>query len=212
MEDWDAWLIYTQHRWAYNKLDLSLKLGHLCGPTPLPVPKSGEYCVRPVINLGGMSAGATIQYLERGKVHDLPPGYFWCERFVGDQYSVDFEWKGHAFVPVHTSIGKNSPESLYRFEKWVKVPNKHFDLPEWVSEFSDVEKINIEFIGDKIVEIHLRWGEDFPTEDTTEVIPIWDDTPQDFCHDLETQGYSFIEDYIDAEKNIPHARLGFYYR
>jgi hypothetical protein len=166
MEDWDAWQLYPHHRWIYNKLDLSLKLGYLCGPAPMPVPVSGEYCVRPIMNLGGMSASATIQYLEADCILELPPAHFWCERFLGDQYSVNFEWQNGELVAVHTSIGKNSPHSLYRHERWTKVPNKSFPLPDWITILADVEKINMEFIGDKIIEIHLRWGEDFPTEDT----------------------------------------------
>jgi len=212
MEDWDAWQLYPQHRWIYNKLDLSLRLGYSCGPTPMPVPKSGEYCVRPIMNLGGMSAGATIQYLEEGKVHELPPSYFWCERFIGNQYSVNFEWQNGELEAVHTSVGKNSPESLYRHEKWTRLPNRKFKLPVWITELQDVEHINMEFIGDNILEIHLRWGEDFPTEAATEVISVWDDTTKEYCQELESQGYTFYEEYVDAEKNIPHARLGFYYK
>ena len=117
MEDWDAWQLYPQHRWIYNKLDLSMRLGYLCGPTPMPVPQSGEYCVRPIMNLGGMSAGATIQYLEKDKIHELPPSYFWCERFIGEQYSVNFEWQNGELEAVHTSVGQKSAHSLYRHEK-----------------------------------------------------------------------------------------------
>lgn len=212
MEDWDAWQLYPQHRWIYNKLDLSLKLNYLCGPTPMPVPKSGEYCVRPIINLGGMSAFAVIQYLEKDKIHNLLPGHFWCERFLGDQYSVNFEWQEKQLVAVHTSVGKNSPDSLYRHEKWTKIPNRQFKLPTWISDLQDVEKINMEFIGDNIIEIHLRWGEEFPTDSVEEIISVWDDTPLEFFAELETQGYKFYEEYMDAEKNIPHARLGFYYK
>ena len=211
MEDWDAWNLYPQHRWVYNKLELSLRLGYTCGPAPMPVPRSGYYCVRPIMNLGGMAAQAKVCYLEKHKILEIPPAHFWCERFEGDQYSVNFEWQDNCLVAVHTSKGYTDMKNLYRFHSWKKIPNKQFPLPDWITELQDVARINMEFIGNCIIEIHLRWGEDFP-DGAQEIISVWDDTPQETCTNLEKQGYRFYGDYVDAEKNIPHARLGFYYK
>lgn len=211
MEDWDAWSIYPQHRWVYNKLELSCKLGYVCGPAPMPVPYSGYYCIRPIMNLGGMAAQAEIKYLEKDKILEIAPAHFWCERFIGTQYSVNFEWQDGTLVPVHTSVGFNKSNNLYRFQSWKRVYDRSFELPNWICEFQDVEKINMEFIGDKIIEIHLRWGEDFP-EGAEEIIAIYDNSDPTLSKKLEQQGYLWEEDYVDAEKNIPHARLGFYYK
>jgi hypothetical protein len=211
MEDWDAWKLYPHHRWVYNKLELSLKLGYECGPAPMPVRKSGYYCVRPIMNLGGMAAQATIKYLEKDRILEIPPAHFWCERFLGSQYSVNFEWQESQFVPIHTSVGLTESNNLYRFKNWRRIPNKEIVLPEFVNKFKDVGFINIEFLEDKIIEIHLRLGEDFP-EGSTEIIPVYEDTSKEFFSKLESQGYAWLGDYVDAEKNIPKARLGFYYK
>lgn len=211
MEDWDAWNLYPDHRWVYNKLELSKQLNYVCGPAPMPVTRSGYYCVRPIMNLGGMAAQAKIMYLEQGKVLEIPPAHFWCERFEGDQYSVNYSWQDESLVAVHVSKGFTDIKNLYRFYSWKKVENRSFPLPEWIKDFRDVENINIEFIGDRIIEIHLRWGEDFP-DGAEEIISVWDNTSVEFCKKLEQQGYSFFDEYVDAEKNIPHARIGFYYK
>jgi hypothetical protein len=163
------------------------------------------------MNLGGMAAQAQIKFLEEETILELPPAHFWCERFIGTQYSVNFEWQDDSLVPVHTSVGFNESNSLYRFSYWKRVYDREFELPEWINELQDVEKINIEFIGNNIVEIHLRWGEDFP-EGAEEIIAIYEDTDPKVFEKLQEQGYLWDEDYIDAEKNIPHARLGFFYK
>ena len=201
---------YPEHRWVFNKLELSLRLGYSCGPTPMPVPENGEYCVRPIYNLGGMSAGAKILYLEKDQILELPPSHFWCERFQGTQYSVNYEWKADRFVPVHTSIGENPQDNIYRFTRWRAVDHQHYDLPDWVDKFSTVKNINIEFIEDKIIEIHLRLGEDFP-DGASELIPVYADEA-DIISKYVSQGWNFFEDYVDAEKNIPVARLGMLWR
>ena len=50
--EWNS--IHPKDLWIYNKLILNRLLGHLCGPTGVPVPYSGYYIVRPSINLLGM--------------------------------------------------------------------------------------------------------------------------------------------------------------
>ena len=50
----DSWQNYPKLKWVYNKLELSEKLGYLCGPSTVPVPKTGKYVERPIINLSNM--------------------------------------------------------------------------------------------------------------------------------------------------------------
>lgn len=211
LEDWDAWVKYPQHRWIFNKMELALKLGYNAGPTPMPVSKSGEYIVRPIYNLSGMSAGAKIMTLEKGKVYDFLPSYFWCERFIGDHISVNYVWQGSRLIPTHTSIGETDFNNLSRFKKWTKIEHKDFELPNWMSSLRFVQNINIEFINGKIIEIHLRHGVDFPNG-ATEIIPVWSTTPQSEVSQMKSNGYNYEESYMDAEKNIKDPRLGFLWK
>lgn len=211
LEDWHAWERYTQHRWVFNKLELSLKLGYTAGPVPLPVPATGEYVVRPIYNLSGMGAGAKIVTLNANEAYDYAPGYFWCERFVGDHLSVNYKWQNNCLVETHTSIGESDPKNLSKFRRWCKIENQNIPLPQWINEFNDVEDINIEFIDGNIIEIHLRKGSYFP-DGATELIPVWATTKQTEILHYRGMGYKFHDYYIDAEKNISDPLLGFLYK
>ena len=90
MYDYQAWVTcHLDDLWIFDKLILARKLGYLCGPADVAIPESNNYIVRPCVNLAGMSIGAEIRFLEKGK-WDLESGYFWCEVFEGRHLSVDY--------------------------------------------------------------------------------------------------------------------------
>ena len=92
MNDTDVWdFIEPDDLWIYDKLILSRKLGHRCGPAGISPIKPGEYVVRPCVNFLMMGHGAKIEKVHQyGSKIDVPPGYFWCERFYGRHLSFDF--------------------------------------------------------------------------------------------------------------------------
>lgn len=210
LEEWDIWDKFPQYRWLFNKLELSLKLGYCAGPVPKPVPVSGEYIVRPIYNLSGMGVGAKLLNLEKDKIYNFAPSLFWCERFKGDHISVNYIKKDDKFIETQTSLAETNYLNLSKFESWELIKNRNIALPEWVHSL-DVKYLNIEFIDGNIIEIHLRWGVDFP-EGATKIIPVWHSTSEIKIKDLKNQGFKFIEDYIDAEKNLSDPRLGFLYK
>jgi hypothetical protein len=75
--------------WIFDKLIVARRSGHLCGPMGVPVPKRGEYFVRPISNIKGMGRNARVEYLD-GDTSHLHPGEFWCEMFDGDHLSIDY--------------------------------------------------------------------------------------------------------------------------
>ena len=210
LDDWQLWEKYPQYRWTFNKLSISLKLGYKCGPVPVPVPKTGEYVLRPIYNLTGMGIGANIFTLTQGELVRWHPGYFWCERLKGDQHSVDYIWHNNMWQPTHTSVGVNTPDNLIQFKYWLKVPYPNFTLPHWINELWEVGKLNIEFIGGKIIELHLRHGYDFPPG-AQKIIPVWKSTPKEQHNHYVKSGYKFREDPEDGDGLLPDPRLGFYY-
>ena len=103
--------------WLFDKLILSRRLGYICGPAGVPVPRPAEYIVRPISNLRGMGLGASIRYIQDTTDY-LPAGYFWCELFRGRHISVDYE----GGVPVLAVEGFREPDApLYRFLRWERV-------------------------------------------------------------------------------------------
>ena len=187
--------IPPDHIWVLDKLILSKYLGYSCGPVGINVPKPGWYIVRPCVNALGLGLGAEKMWLEKS-TNDLPLGHFWCEWFEGNHYSVDYypTWGTKLF----TVQGFKQDDTLIRWDKWIKVDNKkEHTIPSQVWDVvRKYYRINIEYINDNPIEIHLRPNEDF-AGNISEFIPVWegqDATPP--------AGYRYI-DYPDV-----HGRTG----
>lgn len=191
--DTEAWnIIEDSHLWVYDKLLLSKKLGHVCGPIGVDVPVSGKYIVRPVINLMGMGLGSGIYHIDKSTNH-FPVGCFWQEVFTGNHYSIDFKY-GKLFRSV-----RGYPTNTKRFSKWVVVEHQPI-IPDFLIEiFSHYSLANIEMIGDKIIEVHLRGNPDF-IDDPIEIIPVWNDELID------------VDDRFVYVSDNDGDRLGFYKR
>jgi hypothetical protein len=206
MEDRECWIKYPKYRHVFNKLWVADTLGYNCGPCGVPVQKPGLYCIRPIYNLDGMSRGVSFRYMNEGETCD--PGFFWCEYFEGRQYSIDFaidsKDKRYVCLAVEAIIEKKVKlENPHRFKSWIKLTSADYSMfvyPSFLSEFNDVPVINIEYIEDKIIEIHLRENPDFKGHPYIALDVVWE---------LDGINYdkNFIESYVDAgiEK-----RLGFY--
>ena len=187
--------INPDHIWVLDKLILSKKLGYNCGPTGIDVPQPGWYIVRPCINAMGMGLGAQRIFIEKETMH-LPLGYFWCEWFDGDHYSVDYlpEY-GTKILTVKGT--KESKEELVKWCKWEKVNHKkEHKIPNLLFPIIlNYYRINLEYIGNKLIEVHFRENEDFKNS-ISEFIPVWEGqetTPPD--------GYKFIN-YEDVGGRI----------
>ena len=210
MEDWDTWQSSDSARWVLNKLELSIKLGYHCGPAMKPVDKTGEYIVRPIMNFSGMGIHTRKMFLEENRITTIEPGYFWCEFFKGPQYSIDYTWKDNQYFPVFCTQGFIDEGEFVHFNYWKRISYPGFILPKWVNDLGK-EKINIEFIGDKIIEIHLRHSDDFPPG-ASEIHPIWENTSDEVKENFSRLGYIWRKDYTDADGFIKNPRLGFYWR
>jgi hypothetical protein len=153
--------------WCVDKLILSKKLGYTCGPAGIAPLVPGEYIVRPIVNLKMMSVGATIQYLDSDSI---PDGYFWCELFAGRHRSFDYHW-GKQTLAVEGF--RTDPSRLDRFSRWTKI-NEDFELPEILQTIANrYEWFNVEVIGNRVIEVHFRYNDDFANHTATTIIPIW---------------------------------------
>jgi hypothetical protein len=160
--------IGTDDLWCVDKLILSKKLGYTCGPAGIP-PVPGKYIVRPIVNLKMMSVGATIQYLDSDSI---PDGYFWCEIFTGRHLSFDYHW-GKQTLAVEGF--RTDPTRLDRFSHWTRI-NDIFTLPEVLQTVADrYEWFNVEVIGNRVIEVHFRYNDDFANHTATTIVPVWQD-------------------------------------
>mgnify|MGYP000859813386 CR=1 FL=1 len=175
----------VQDLWIFDKLILSKHLGYNCGPTGTSVPVPGHYIVRPCVNAFGLGLGASKQFIDKSTDH-LPPGHFWCEWFDGDHVSIDYDY-GVQRLAVQ---GFKDNDTFTQWDRWVKLsPPPKLSLPKFLQPLQKkYQYTNAEFIGDKLIEIHLRNNPDFPPG-RTEYIPVWQGQ-----HEIPPKGYEYIED------------------
>jgi hypothetical protein len=129
--------------------------------------------VRPVTNIIGMGKGASFKYIEHD-TKDLPTGSFWCQIFEGRHLSVDY----HYGSPILTVEGfRNPSDPLWKFSKWQKCA-EHLFMPIELSLLRKFEYVNIEYIGKRVIEVHLRGNPDF-VHGNTVAIPVWNDDDVD---------------------------------
>lgn len=215
MYDYESYEKYPHHRKWFNKLYVAETFGYSCGPCGLAPKNTGMYIVRPIYNLSGMGLGAKVKWLEEGDISATPPGYFWCEYLKGKHYSVDYEfvdginpyWK-----PISCFEGLNRPLNLIKWVEWKKsdyIP----EFPKKLNELSDVKRINVEFKGNDVIEVHLRPSDD---PDYDHIIPVWKSEINlsqgdrgKIAEYIEEYGYKFIPSDTDADGFLEDPRIGF---
>ena len=135
----------------------------------------------------GMGQGATIHYITDESDH-LPLGYFWCEIFAGRHLSVDYKIdnKGRYISQDLTVEGfRNNGDPMWKFSKWKQVDDNIPLHPLLLNIQGKYDYINCEYIGNKLIEVHLRPNNDM--HNSTEIIPVWTKT-------TTPPGYEFVED------------------
>lgn len=183
--------------WVFDKLILAKKLGHIAGPKGVDVPCPGFYISRPCVNLMGMGIGASISYIEKDTDNAIPTGHFWSEIFLGRHISVDYV-DGKQTLAVQGFRSARNP--LWKWSRWKRVNDIVPLHPVLKSLATKYRYMNVEMIGGKIIEVHLRLNPDWVDKDILEIIPV-------FLGDkiLVSDEYEYLEskDYL---------REGFYVR
>jgi hypothetical protein len=171
ISDSDVWeSCPKQWLWIYDKLIVAQHENVISGPAGVSVIKPDWYIVRPITNIRMMGRNAKKCWLEPGDDKNVPDGFFWSEVLSGDHISVDYHWGN----PVLSVQGfKDNSGRLDRFNRWIKIPTKH-KLPVWLENLGSLmEWINVEYIGNKVIEVHLRYNDDFSNHTSSEIVPIW---------------------------------------
>ena len=169
-EDSDAWSWNPRHRWVYDKLAVALSQDlsaapHGIAPTEFPV------FSKPIYNLKGMGVGSRILRDEDGYTAHYQPGHLWMTLLTGDHVSSDVavvagvpKWWRHARgVSDSTEVGGDGT-----FDYWEVSAAPEPDIEEhcgnWcrknLAEYTGM--INLETIGGRIIEVHLRFADQWP--------------------------------------------------
>ena len=159
-----------QWLWVYDKVIVARRQGIQAAPAGIPVPTAGEYIVRPITNIRMMGRGASRVWLEPNDPDLVPDGYFWSEVLEGPHVSVDYHW-GQQHLTVQGF--RDDPAKLDRFSRWCKIDLDR-PLPGMLHDLKYHQQwINVEYIGDRVIEIHLRYNDDFANHDADEIQPLW---------------------------------------
>lgn len=174
IDDKDVWSqCPIDYLWIYDKLILARKLGYLAAPAGIAVPREGWYIVRPITNIRMMSRGAFKQWLTPADTDLIPDGYFWTECFEGRHTSVDFHY-GQQHLAVE---GFRDSERLDRFCRWARIEER-YPFPKVLADLWRLTPwVNVEYVDHKIIEVHLRWNDDFSNHTSDVIYPVWKDNP-----------------------------------
>lgn len=168
MNDVDCWdICKPKHLWIFDKLIVAKLLGYNAGPAGVPITKPGEYVIRPIMNLHMMGRGAFIG----DEKSDVPDGFFWQERFTGRHISIDF-YRGKQVLCVEGF--RKDFNQLDRFCMWKKIYDFPFEIPRLFKPILNTyDWVNFELVGGKIIEVHLRYNDDFLHHTSEVIYPVW---------------------------------------
>jgi len=160
MNDIDAWRRYPNYRWVYNKLELYDRLGYYAKPhgtEPVVFPVVSK----PIINLWGMGIGVE-EWISRKDVN-YRPGHLWMEKFYGDWISWDIDLKTSEIYiaqATYNEITEARPNSWHVSKGLMyMIPTPILDqVLQLQLDYTGIDRINIETIGNNIIEVHLRWS------------------------------------------------------
>lgn len=179
VNDAAAWRLNPAHRPIYDKLALALDAGLMaapCGvdPRDCGMAPDAPVFVKPIINLAGMALGARAV---RADAVPREPGSFWCEWLSGPHTSTDCLVRdGEVVWLAHTraSDEKDRERPLY-WEIGVALPVIEPWISDWVARrlAGYTGLCNLEMIGGRPIEAHLRGSNGFFDFYGSDFIPAW---------------------------------------
>ena len=198
-EDQDSWAWYPDHRWIYDKLAVALSQGLPAAPHGV-MPASYPVFSKPITNLRGMGIGSRAFETETDYLDHLTAGHFWCELLTGRHVSSDValvdgepQWWRHT-EGIATAGGT--------FDYWhihaAGMPGIEACCGPWSRKHlrGYTGMANLETIGGKIIEAHLRFADQWPDLNgdnwVSAVIRLYAEGIWDFPDSDRCDGYSVV--------------------
>ncbi|QGU33791.1 hypothetical protein [Thermochromatium tepidum] len=179
VNDAAAWRLNPAHRHIYDKLGIALAAGLRaapCGVDPRAYGLAPDdwVFVKPIVNLAGMALQA---HAVRAEAVPNDPGLFWCERLEGEHTSTDCLVRaGEVVWLAHTSASerKDHARPIY-WEVGVERPELDGYVRDWVGRHLTgyTGLCNLELIGGRPIEAHLRGSNGFFELYGPGFVPAW---------------------------------------
>lgn len=164
-EDSDAWTWNPSYRWIYDKLAVALSQGLDAAPHGVSPAKYPVFS-KPIYNLKGMGVGSRVLESEGDYLEAYRPGHFWSTLLTGDHVSSDVavvagepKWWRHA---------RGIASGNGTFDYWEITDAAAPAVESWCGDWCRKHLagytglINLETIGGRIIEAHLRFADQWP--------------------------------------------------
>jgi hypothetical protein len=183
MNDITAWSVNKRYKWIYFKQNLCILQSVKWYPCPI-LPEIYPVILRPIINLTGMGAEVYKVNNEEEYKKLMKHGYFATPFIDGKHTSHDLYIKDGKAINHTVFEGIKNDEITGCFKYWELL--KHNEIPELNDNIKKLLRkikkytgpLNVECIGDTIIEVHLRHGDiellkNYNISKPVYLIPIW---------------------------------------
>lgn len=164
-DDEHAWVLHPLHRWIYDKLRVSETQGFTAAPHGV-LPPSFPVFSKPIYNLQGMGAGSRLMATREELVHHETPGHFWMPVLYGEHVSTDVAVVGGD--PRWWRHTTGAPLADGCFDHWTVEAAARPTLERYCGDWlrrhlhGYTGAVNLETIGGRIIEVHLRFADQWP--------------------------------------------------
>ncbi len=164
-DDPEAWEWNPRHRWVFDKLQVALSQGLLAGPHGTRPPEFPVFS-KPIMNFRGLGAGSRILASAEDYDRNHAPGHFWMTLLEGRHVSTDVavvdgepQWWRHV---TGVAVGEGM------FDTWTVHAAHDAELESYCGNWIEQNlagytgMLNLETIGGRIIEAHLRLSDQWP--------------------------------------------------
>ncbi len=164
-DDEHAYELYPEHRWIYNKLLVCDSQGVAGAPHGVPPPAFPIFS-KPIYNMHGMGVGGRIVESEAELAANIHAGHMWMALAEGEHVSSDVVVIGGEAQWWRHTVGKPLGEGV--FDYWTVLAEERPALEDYCGAWLRKNlkgysgAVNLETIGGKIIEVHLRFADQWP--------------------------------------------------
>jgi hypothetical protein len=164
-DDPEAWEWNPRHRWVFDKLQVALSQGLPAGPHGTRPPGFPVFS-KPIMNFRGLGAGSRILASAEDYDSNHAPGHFWMTLLEGRHVSTDVavvdgepQWWRHV---TGVAVGEGM------FDTWTVHAARDAELESYCGSWIEQNlagytgMLNLETIGGRIIEAHLRLSDQWP--------------------------------------------------
>lgn len=198
-EDQDSWAWYPGHRWIYDKLAVALSQGLPAAPHGVMPPHYPIFS-KPITNLRGMGIGSRSLESEADYIAHQTAGHFWCELLTGRHVSSDVALLDGR--PVWWRHTEGIAAEGGTFDYWRVHAAGMPEIEQWCAPWLRKHLLgytgmaNLETIGGKIIEAHLRFADQWPDLNGANwvraVVRLYAEGIWDFPDTDRRDGYSVV--------------------